>query len=190
MTAEENLERERRFLVDGREGKPWRTKPSIDIVQHYLENERLHLAGAVLCYDGVELFTLTDQQVSLIENHDGWVARLRKKGNVCIFTSKKGVNADTAYEIEHEVPDSVYRNLLADQPYPFVEKTRYVWEDGQGLQWEIDEFEGALAGLVLAEVELAPNQLIEALPAWVGQEITGLGLLSNRSLAHLMARTD
>ena len=190
MMAEENLERERRFLVDGREGKPWRTKPSIDIVQHYLENERLHLAGGVLCYDGVELFTLTDQQVSLIENHDGWVARLRKKGNVCIFTSKRGVNADTAYEIEHEVSDSVYRNLLAEQPYPFVEKTRYVWEDGQGLQWEIDEFEGALAGLVLAEVELAPNQLIETFPAWVGQEITGLGLLSNRSLAHLMARTD
>ena len=72
MTSEENLERERRFLVDGREGKPWRTKPSIDIVQHYLEDGRLHLAGAVLCYDGVELFTLTDEQVSLIENHDGW----------------------------------------------------------------------------------------------------------------------
>ena len=190
MTSEENLERERRFLVDGREGKPWRNEPSFDIVQHYLDNERLHLAGAVLCYDGVELFTLTAQQVSLIENHDGWVARLRKKGNVCIFTSKRGVNADTAYEIEHEVPDSVYRNLLAEQPYPFVEKTRYVWEDEQGLQWEIDEFEGALAGLVLAEVELAPNQLIETFPAWVGQEITGLGLLSNRSLAHLMARTD
>lgn len=190
MTAEENLERERRFLVDGREGKPWRTKPSIDIVQHYLEDGRLHLAGAVLCYDGVELFTLTDQQVSLIENHDGWGARLRKKGKVCIFTSKKGINVDTAYEIEHEVPDDVYQNLLAKQPYPFVEKTRYVWEDEQGLQWEIDEFEGALAGLVLAEVELATNQLIETVPEWAGQEITGLGLLSNRSLAHLMARTD
>ena len=118
MTSEENLERERRFLVDGREGKPWRNEPSFDIVQHYLDNERLHLAGAVLCYDGVELFTLTAQQVSLIENHDGWVARLRKKGNVCIFTSKRGINIDTAYEIEHEVPDGVYRNLLAEQPYP------------------------------------------------------------------------
>ena len=190
MVSAENLERERRFLVDARERKPWRIKPSIGIVQHYLENERLHLEDSILRYDEVELFTLSNEQIMLWKSHEGWGARLRKKGNVCIFTSKKGINADTAYEIEHEIPDGVYRRLLADQTHPFVEKTRYVWEDEQGLQWEIDEFEGALAGLVLAEVELAPNQLIEAVPDWAGQEITGLGLLSNRSLAHLMARTD
>ena len=54
---------------------------------------------------------------------------------------------------------------------PIIEKTRHVVDTG-GLRWEIDEFDGANRGLVVAEVELDdPDQPIE-LPDWVGAEVT------------------
>jgi len=54
---------------------------------------------------------------------------------------------------------------------PIIEKTRYRIEHA-GVQWEVDEFEGENAGLVIAEVELgAADQRID-LPDWVGEEVT------------------
>jgi adenylate cyclase len=42
----------------------------------------------------------------------------------------------------------------------------------EGVLWEVDEFEGENAGLVLAEVELEhPSQPV-GLPEWVGEEVT------------------
>ena len=68
-------------------------------------------------------------------------------------------------------------------PYPSVEKTRYVWAGPDGGEWEVDEFEGRLAGVILAEIELnSPNQVV-VIPEWIGHEITGLPSWSNRSLA-------
>jgi adenylate cyclase len=52
-----------------------------------------------------------------------------------------------------------------------------------GLVWEIDEFEGALAGLILAEVELSSEQQVVELPTWIGIELTGLRNWSNAALA-------
>jgi CYTH domain-containing protein len=42
----------------------------------------------------------------------------------------------------------------------------------EGLTWEIDEYDGILKGVVLAEVELdAIDQLID-MPSWIGREVT------------------
>ena len=52
-----------------------------------------------------------------------------------------------------------------------IEKTRYA-VDYHGMTWEIDEFEGANAGLVVGEVELdSPTQEF-ALPPWVIREVS------------------
>jgi adenylate cyclase len=64
---------------------------------------------------------------------------------------------------------------------PLIEKTRYRIEY-QGLVWEVDEFEGENAGLVLAEVELAAADQEVALPAWVGEEVTSDPRYYNASL--------
>ena len=54
---------------------------------------------------------------------------------------------------------------------PLIEKIRYRIEH-QGLTWEVDEFDGDNAGLIIAEVELdAENQTV-VLPDWVGEEVT------------------
>ncbi len=55
---------------------------------------------------------------------------------------------------------------------PLVEKVRYRIPH-RGLIWEVDEFSGENAGLLLAEVELErPDQLF-AKPEWAGDEVTG-----------------
>lgn len=178
-------ERERRFFVDGRDEKPWRGERVIAIAQHYLPREHLSLNETVLEYNGVALFSLTEEERALFSAQDEWGARLRKANDAFIFTSKTKKNDDTRYEIEQEISESAYRELLKDQHLPRITKTRYLWNDAQGLTWEIDEYEGMFAGLVVAEVELDEGQEIDNMPPWAGQEITGLGALSNRSLALL-----
>ena len=49
--------------------------------------------------------------------------------------------------------------------------------------WEVDEFEGGLAGLILAEVELVDENQEVNLPHWLGMELTGLASWSNAALA-------
>ncbi|MEB4589913.1 CYTH domain-containing protein [Candidatus Thiothrix sp. Deng01] len=56
---------------------------------------------------------------------------------------------------------------------PLIEKTRHFVEFG-GKLWEIDEFHGDNAGLVVAEVELASPDEAIAMPEWVGKEVSHL----------------
>ncbi|MGA2563056.1 MAG: CYTH domain-containing protein [Steroidobacteraceae bacterium] len=54
---------------------------------------------------------------------------------------------------------------------PLIEKWRYIVPH-QGDEWEIDEFLGPNAGLVIAELELDSLQQQFAVPAWLGAEVT------------------
>lgn len=54
---------------------------------------------------------------------------------------------------------------------PLIEKTRYYVEHG-GKLWEIDQFNGANEGLVVAEIELASEDEMFDKPDWVGEEVT------------------
>jgi CYTH domain-containing protein len=66
---------------------------------------------------------------------------------------------------------------------PPVEKTRYLVPFA-GLLWEVDEFLGANAGLLLAEVELEQADQAVPLPSWAGLEVTGDPRYYNAYLAH------
>jgi CYTH domain-containing protein len=98
--------------------------------------------------------------------------RVRKVAGEGYLTVKgRTVNATRA-EYEYVIPsqdaDAMLDELCAR---PLIEKTRYRIEY-QGLVWEVDEFEGENAGLVIAEVELASENQVVALPVWVGEEVT------------------
>jgi len=98
--------------------------------------------------------------------------RVRKVAGEGYLTVKgRTVNATRA-EYEYVIPsqdaDAMLDELCAR---PLIEKTRYRIEY-QGLVWEIDEFDGENAGLVIAEVELASENQVVALPVWVGEEVT------------------
>ena len=61
-------------------------------------------------------------------------------------------------------------DTLAEKP--LIEKNRYKIPVG-GLTWEIDEFLGDNAGLIVAEVELKSEDQAFDMPAWIGEEVTG-----------------
>ncbi len=54
---------------------------------------------------------------------------------------------------------------------PLIEKWRHI-VDYQGSEWEIDEFLGENAGLVIAELELESEDQPFARPPWLGVEVT------------------
>jgi CYTH domain-containing protein len=62
-----------------------------------------------------------------------------------------------------------------------VEKIRHRI-DHAGHTWEVDEFLGLNAGLVVAEIELDAEDEAFATPDWIGQEVTGEKRYYNSSL--------
>ena len=90
------------------------------------------------------------------------------------FLTIKGVTVNaTRAEYEYVIPvQDAHAMLDGLCERPLIEKTRYRIEH-QGLVWEVDEFTGENAGLLLAEVELDSADQAITLPDWVGQEVTG-----------------
>lgn len=89
------------------------------------------------------------------------------------FIAVKGLTTGvTRLEYEYEIPyaDGVSMlEQLAEQP--IIEKMRYKIAH-EGLIWEVDEFLGVNAGLIVAEVELADEHQAFAKPPWVGEEVS------------------
>ncbi|MEO0974747.1 MAG: CYTH domain-containing protein [Pseudomonadota bacterium] len=97
--------------------------------------------------------------------------RVRVEGDQANLNIKSASLSIERQEYEFPVPLDQALALLAlclDHP---VEKTRHYVPDGE-FTWEIDEFEGANAGLVVAEVELASADQAHPTPAWLGQEVS------------------
>ena len=89
------------------------------------------------------------------------------------YLTIKGINVGARrLEFEYEIPIQDAEEMLTELcEKPLIEKNRYKLEH-EGLLWEIDEFFGENAGLVLAEVELTSEDQVFAKPAWAGEEVT------------------
>lgn len=111
------------------------------------------------------------RQGYLAENQ-GLNVRVRQKGDNAYLTIKAARDADSRHEFEYRIPTSDAELMLGQLcARPPIEKTRYeVVVDGN--TWEIDVFEGANKGLIIAEIELASPDQPFTLPAWVGPEVT------------------
>ncbi len=99
--------------------------------------------------------------------------RVRVAGDKGFLTIKGPVAGATRTEYEYEIPlqDALEMlERLCDKPY--IEKIRHT-VPVEGFVWEIDEFQGANAGLVVAEVELDGEDQAFDKPDWVGDEVTG-----------------
>ena len=95
----------------------------------------------------------------------------------------KGVSAGaTRAEFEYAIPVADAEQLLALCDGPLVRKLRRVVVH-EGSTWEIDEFQGDNAGLVVAEIELRSEDEAFAAPAWLGAEVTHDARYFNSSLA-------
>jgi len=107
------------------------------------------------------------------------VRLIRDRGYLTI----KGLSVGaTRAEYEYEIPAGEASEMLDNLcERPLIEKTRYRLEY-HGLTWEVDEFDGDNAGLIIAEVELDDEDLAITLPDWVGKEVTGDRRYYNASL--------
>ena len=99
--------------------------------------------------------------------------RVRTVGEKGFLTVKGLTTGVTRAEFEYEIPTAdAHAMLEALCERPLIEKKRYRIEYG-GLVWEVDEFFGENAGLVLAEVELEHEGQTVDLPSWIGEEVSG-----------------
>ena len=99
--------------------------------------------------------------------------RVRIGGDTAILAIKGGSDGIARAEFEYPTPPAEATHLLEHLCLqPLVEKYRY-HVPFAGLTWEIDEFVGANAGLLLAEVELERIDQPVPLPPWIGREVSG-----------------
>lgn len=98
--------------------------------------------------------------------------RVRIVGDLGTLTIKGLTVGATRTEYEYEIPADDANHMLDELcEQPVIDKTRFIVEH-DGLTWEIDEFAGVNAGLIVAEVELdSEDQAIE-LPDWIGDEVS------------------
>ena len=99
------------------------------------------------------------------------VVRVRIEGDRAALTIKGKSAGAVRGEWEYAIPVADAEELLALCPRPLVEKTRYRIEHA-GMLWEIDEFHGDNAGLVVAEIELQAEDQPFGKPDWVTEEVT------------------
>lgn len=118
--------------------------------------------------------------------------RIRLGAERAVLTVKGPSERGARTEIECPIDAMAARAILDARLFTGtpVEKTRSTLRIGK-LVWEVDQFEGGNAGLVLAEVELADGETRAAWdarvdrerPDWAGREITGEPRFSNSGLA-------
>lgn len=101
----------------------------------------------------------------------GRTVRVRIEDDRAFLTIKGHASGLARPEFEYEIPLTDANSLLEMADGPLVEKIRHYVPFG-GLLWEVDEFSGDNAGLVVAEIELSEeNQEFER-PTFVRAEVT------------------
>jgi len=108
--------------------------------------------------------------------------RVRVAGDQAFLTIKGVSVGATRAEFEYPIPVADAESLLALCDGPVIDKVRYVLQHA-GTTWEVDEFAGDNAGLVVAEVELTHEDQVFARPDWLGEEVTQDARYFNSSLA-------
>jgi CYTH domain-containing protein len=107
-----------------------------------------------------------------LSNAGDRTVRVRIAGNQGFLTVKGRSQGLSRAEFEYAIPVEDAAAMLDGLcEKPLIEKTRYRVPLGAHT-WEVDEFHGANAGLVVAEVELKRADEEPSLPPWVGREVS------------------
>ncbi len=104
----------------------------------------------------------------------GRTVRVRRRDD-CGFLTIKGPSLNgglTRYEFEKEISLDEAEHLFALCEPGIIDKTRWLVKSGQHT-FEVDEFHGDNAGLVVAEVELHAEDEPYEKPDFIGEEVTG-----------------
>jgi len=108
--------------------------------------------------------------------------RVRVSGDAATLTIKGPPLGLTRSEFEYPIPLQDAMALLDTLcERPLIDKVRHVVEY-RGARWEVDEFEGDNAGLIVAEIELTREDEPVVLPPWIGAEVTADPRYQNANL--------
>jgi adenylate cyclase len=108
--------------------------------------------------------------------------RVRIEGEAAFLNLKSREAGPRRQEFDYAVPLADARALLALCVGGLVEKRRHYVRHA-GHLWEIDEFLGDNAGLLVAEIELTSVDEAFERPAWIGAEATHARRYYNLALA-------
>lgn len=109
--------------------------------------------------------------------------RVRIADDGAWLTVKGLTRGCTRNEWEYAIPADDARAMQAMAVGRVVSKRRYLVPAGKDLCWEVDVFDGSLAGLSVAEIELPAEDTPFARPDFVGREVTGDAAYYNQQLA-------
>lgn len=108
--------------------------------------------------------------------------RVRIIGNRAWLTIKGYISDLVRSEYEYEIPPADAKAMLSGMcPFQVEKHRHHVW--AEGFLFEIDEFFGANAPLIVAELELADETAAYPRPDWLGEEITADGRFTNAYLS-------
>ena len=152
------IEIERKFLVTG-EG--WRdaAREVVPMTQGYLNDLAAMDSGAMKAS-----------------------VRVRIAGDQAFLNLKSRDLGHTRQEFDYPIPVIDARALLALSVGGLIDKRRHLVEHA-GHLWEVDEFLGDNAGLVVAEIELDSADETFDKPHWIGAEVTDSARYYNLALA-------
>lgn len=138
---------------------------SQEIERKFLVNSDAYKSASFSNSRTTQAYITTDPSASVrirINGDKGFIT-IKGKGNDC---------GTTRYEWEKEILVEEAKELLLLCPSAIIDKIRYN-VNVNGAIFEVDEFFGDNAGLVIAEIELKHADDIFEKPAWLGQEVTG-----------------
>jgi adenylate cyclase len=108
--------------------------------------------------------------------------RVRIAGENAALNLKSREVGASRQEFEYAIPLADAEALLALCVGGAIDKTRHYVERGAHV-WEVDEFHGDNAGLVVAEIELGAVDEAFEKPSWLGMEVTELTRYYNLALS-------
>ncbi len=107
--------------------------------------------------------------------------RVRIGGDAAWLNIKSADLGVARQEYDYPIPVTDAERILRDFCNGVVEKSRH-YVPLAGWTYEVDEFHGANAGLIVAELELSTVDETFARPTWLGREVSGTPRYYNLNL--------
>ena len=124
----------------------------------------------------------TEYRQGYLNREPARTVRVRITGTEAWLTIKGLNDGPSRPEFEYPIPPDDAKQLLELCEQPIIEKRRHLVQV-EGKTWEVDEFLGENAGLVVAEIELDSVDEEFATPNWLGEEVTNDARYLNSSLS-------
>ena len=123
-----------------------------------------------------------NDMAALREARQNASVRVRIAGDAAFLNLKSREPGHTRQEFDYPIPVADAEALLALCVGGRIDKVRH-YVGHAGHTWEVDEFAGENAGLVVAELELDSAVEVFERPAWLGREVTDETRWYNLALA-------